>query len=167
MAHWLNGTMRKYRSRQAPKPTVTGFVTSRYSSRGPFDRKSWRVWQQGWLEVAWRPAMLAQSMRRVGLIDTMVGNACASAHRNVPPRDAARRTTSLRNARAAGDNPAPLARLTRTVTLYCTKGPTLRPRGLNVRRRSMQKVNRRSAVAVCTENLNPNVVMVKCTQDGV
>jgi hypothetical protein len=42
-------------------------------------------------------------MRRVGLIDITVGNACASAHRNVPPRDAARRTTSLRNARAAGD----------------------------------------------------------------
>jgi hypothetical protein len=32
----------------------------------------------------------------------MVGNACASAHRNVPPRDAARRTSSLRNVRAAG-----------------------------------------------------------------
>ena len=47
----------------------------------------------------------------------MVGNACASAHRNVPPRDAARRTTSLRNARAAGDIPAALARLARTVGL--------------------------------------------------
>ena len=47
----------------------------------------------------------------------MVGNACASAHRNVPPRDAARRSTSLRNARAAGDIPAALARLARTVRL--------------------------------------------------
>ena len=36
---------------------------------------------------------------------------------NVPPRDAARRTTSLRNARAAGDVLAALARLARTVTL--------------------------------------------------
>ena len=45
-------------------------------------------------------------MRRVGLIDITVGNVGrALAHRNVPPRDAARRTTSLRNPRAAGDNP--------------------------------------------------------------
>jgi hypothetical protein len=56
-------------------------------------------------------------MRRVGLIDITVGNAGASAHRNVPPRDAARRTTSLRNARAAGDIPVGLARLARTVRL--------------------------------------------------
>lgn len=63
------------------------------------------------------------SMRRVGLIDSRVGNACVPAHRNVPPRDAARRTTSLRNARAAGDTPADLARLARTVRL---KRPGLR-----------------------------------------
>ena len=56
-------------------------------------------------------------MRRVGLIDITVGNAARLAHRNVPPRDAARRTTSLRNARAAGDIPAALARLARTVRL--------------------------------------------------
>src|ERR1700736_5403896 len=56
-------------------------------------------------------------MRRVGLINIKVGNACASAHRNVPSRDAARRTTSLRNARAAGDILAALARLVRTVRL--------------------------------------------------
>src|SRR4029077_4926383 len=37
--------------------------------------------------------------------------------RNVPPRDAARRTTSLRNARAAGDISAALTRLARTVRL--------------------------------------------------
>jgi len=43
--------------------------------------------------------MLGSSMRRVGLIDITVGNATRlGAHRNVPPRDAARRTTSLRNA---------------------------------------------------------------------
>jgi hypothetical protein len=36
-------------------------------------------------------------MGRVGLVDITVGNAArASAHRNVPPRDAARRTASLR-----------------------------------------------------------------------
>jgi hypothetical protein len=57
-------------------------------------------------------------MRRVGLINIKVGNACASAHRNVPPRDAARRTTSLRNARAAGDIPAALARLARPNASY-------------------------------------------------
>ena len=45
----------------------------------------------------------------------MVGNACASAHRNVASRDAARRTTSLRNARTAGDILAALARLARAV----------------------------------------------------
>jgi hypothetical protein len=68
--------------------------------------------QQRCLEVATRPAMLAWSMGRVGLIDITVGNAArASAHRNVPPRDAARRTTSLRNARAARDIPAALVRL--------------------------------------------------------
>jgi hypothetical protein len=62
--------------------------------------------------------MLAQSMGRVGLIDITVGNAARlGAHRNVPPRDAARRTTSLRNARAAGHFPAAFARLARTVRL--------------------------------------------------
>lgn len=39
------------------------------------DRKRWRLRQQRCLEAASRPAMLAQSMRRVGLIDIMVGNA--------------------------------------------------------------------------------------------
>jgi hypothetical protein len=61
--------------------------------------------------------MLAWSIGRVGLIDITVGNAGASAHRNVPPRDAARRTTSLRNARAAGDTPAALVRLAGMVRL--------------------------------------------------
>ena len=64
--------------------------------------KKWRLRQQRCLEVHLRPAMLARSVRSVGLIDITVGNAGASAHRNVPPRDAARRTTSLRKARAAG-----------------------------------------------------------------
>jgi len=39
------------------------------------DRKRWRLRQQRCLEVAPPPAMLAWSMRRVGLIDTTVGNA--------------------------------------------------------------------------------------------
>jgi hypothetical protein len=38
-------------------------------------RKRWRLRQQRCLEVASRPAMLAQSMGRVGLIDVTVGNA--------------------------------------------------------------------------------------------
>ena len=64
-------------------------------------------------------------MRRVGLIDIKVGNACASAHRNVPPRDAVRRTTSLRNA-SCWDIPAALARLaggpgTIDTKDYCSK----------------------------------------------
>jgi hypothetical protein len=98
------------------KPIVTAFVTSRSSNRGFFGTFE-RERQQRCLEVTSRPAMLVQSMRRVGLVDSTVGNACASAHRNVPPRDAARRTTSLRNARAAGDIPAALVRLARTVRL--------------------------------------------------
>jgi hypothetical protein len=56
--------------------------------------------------------MLAWSMGGVGLIDITVGNG-APRRINVPPRDAARRTTSLRNARAAGDILASLARLAR------------------------------------------------------
>ncbi len=56
-------------------------------------------------------------MRRVGLIDTMVGNVCASAHRNVPPRDAVRRTTIATQRASRWGHPATLARLARTVTL--------------------------------------------------
>src|SRR5229473_1060982 len=57
------------------------------------------------------------------------------------------RTTSLRNARAAGDTRR-LLRVYRGRSPYRAIGATVRPRGLNVRRRSMQKVNRRSAVAL-------------------
>jgi Ser/Thr protein kinase RdoA (MazF antagonist) len=65
--------------------------------------------------------MLAWSMGGVGLIDITVGNG-APRRINVPPRDAARRTTSLRNARAAGDILAALARLARTVPLKRARG---------------------------------------------
>jgi hypothetical protein len=47
----------------------------------------------------------------------MVGNAYASAHRNVPPRDAARRTTIATQRARRWGHPATLARLARTVTL--------------------------------------------------
>jgi hypothetical protein len=60
--------------------------------------------------------MLAWSMGRVGLIDITVGSAARLGASQGPPRDAARRTTSLRNARAAGDIPAALARLARHKT---------------------------------------------------
>jgi hypothetical protein len=92
----------------------TPFQQSRVFRR---NRKRWRLRQQRCLEVTSRPAMSVWSMRGVGLIDITVGNACVSAHRDVPPRDAARRTTSLRNSRAAGDIPAALVRLARTVCL--------------------------------------------------
>jgi hypothetical protein len=53
--------------------------------------------------------MLGSSMRRVGLIDITVGNARASAHRNVPP------IATQRLSRWG--SPAARARLARTVPL--------------------------------------------------
>jgi len=53
----------------------------------------------------------------VGLIDITVGNAARLGASQRSTRDAARRTTSLRNARAAGHIPAAFARLARTVRL--------------------------------------------------
>src|SRR3978361_345506 len=55
------------------------------------DRKRWRLRQQHCLEVASRPAMLAWSMRRVGLIDITVGNA---ARLGALQRSATRRCAS-------------------------------------------------------------------------
>ena len=111
----LNGTLRKHRSRHRQnRPLQVLLHPARAAAAFRRDRKRWRLRQQRCLEVASRPAILVWSTRRVGLIDIKVGNACASAHRNVPPRDAARRTTSLRNARTAGDIPAALVRLART-----------------------------------------------------
>src|ERR1700737_848107 len=73
---WLNGTMRKHRSRQRQNRPLQvllhPFQQSRLFRR---DRKRCRLRQQRCLEVASRPAMLAWSMRRVGLIDITVGNA--------------------------------------------------------------------------------------------
>ena len=91
----------------------------RRSNRRQFrrDRKRWRLRQQRCLEVASRPAMSAQSMGCVGLIDITVGNAARLGASQRSTRDAARRTTSLRNARAAGHIPAAFARLARTVRL--------------------------------------------------
>jgi hypothetical protein len=75
------------------------------------------LWQQHCLEVAPRPAMLAWSMRRVGLIDIMVGNAaCLGTSLGASQRSTTRRCASQHiatHARAAGDIPAPLARLAR------------------------------------------------------
>ena len=55
-------------------------------------------------------------MGRVGLIDITVGNSMRLGTSMLPLRDAARRTTSLRNARAAGDISAAFARLARHKT---------------------------------------------------
>lgn len=94
------------------------------------DRNRWRLRQQRCLEVDLGPAILAWSMRRVGLIRHHGRQRDApSAHRNVPPRDAARRTTSLRNARAAGDTPAALECLAHTMRLL-----VFRSRGEHVKR---------------------------------
>jgi len=68
------------------EPRISRSLSSGGASRRPVgssglrllfrrDRKRWRLRQQCCLEVAPRPAMLAWSMRRVGLIDITVGNA--------------------------------------------------------------------------------------------
>ena len=114
------------------EPRISRSLSSGGASRRPVgssgprllfrrDRKRWRLRQQCCLEVAPRPAMLAWSMRRVGLIDITVGNAArlgtslGASQRSTTRRCASHHIATQRVNRWG--HPAALARSARTVTL--------------------------------------------------
>src|ERR1700738_673042 len=112
-------------------------------------------------------------MRRVGLIDITVGNAArlGASQRSTTRRCASHHVATQRASRWG--HPATLARLARMVTLDCTKGPTLRPRGLNVRRRQYKNQQWHSLClseikhAHTDDEVRQEMAWAKCDQNGM
>jgi hypothetical protein len=114
-----------------------GYITFRQSRPFRRDRKRWRLRQQRCLEVASRPAMLTKSMRRVGLIDIMVGNAArlGASQRSTTRRCASHHIATQRASR--WDISAALVRLARTVPASSACGSETR----YVKRNTCERIN--------------------------